>query len=81
VAFAWTGPGGRRHLVAVNYGDHRSQCYLAMPWHDLDGRTWRLQDLVGPSVYDRPGGDLAGQGLYLDLPAWGHHVFAVSPAG
>jgi glycosidase len=81
VAFAWTGPGGRRRLVAVNYADHRSQCYLAMPWSDLDGRTWRLQDLTGPSVYDRPGGDLTEQGLYLDLPAWGYHVFAVSPKG
>jgi glycosidase len=81
VAFAWTGPGGRRRLVAVNYADHRSQCYLAMPWRDLDGRTWRLQDLVGPSVYDRAGADLDEQGLYLDMPAWGYHVFAVSPAG
>ena len=27
------------------------------------------------------GGDLARQGLYLDMPAWGYHVFAVSPAG
>jgi glycosidase len=80
VAFAWTGPGGRRRLVAVNYADHRSQCYLAMPWRDLDGRTWRLQDLTGPSVYDRAGGDLTEQGLYLDVPAWGYHVFAVAPA-
>ena len=79
VAFSWTGAGERR-LVAVNYADHRSQCYVTMPWRDLDGPTWRLQDLVGPSVYDRRGGDLTWQGLYLDMPAWGYHVFAVSPA-
>ncbi len=79
VAFAWTGPGERRRLVTVNYADHPGQCYVSLPWRDLDGRTWRLQDLVGPDAYDRPGSDLAGQGLYLDVPAWGHHVFDVSP--
>jgi hypothetical protein len=81
VAFSWTGPGERRRLVAVNYADHQGQCYVGMPWRDLDGRTWRLQDLTGPAAYDRAGGDLTGQGLYLDMPAWGYHVFAVSPAG
>jgi glycosidase len=81
VAFSWTGVGDRRRLVAVNYAGHQSQCYVAMPWRDLDGRTWRLQDLAGPAVYNRRGGDLTWQGLYLDMPAWGHHVFAVSPAG
>jgi hypothetical protein len=81
LAFAWTGPVERRRLVAVNFADHPSQCYVSMPWRDLDGRTWRLHDLAGPSVYDRPGGDLTWRGLYLDMPAWGYHVFAVSPAG
>ena len=81
VAFSWTGPGEARRLVAVNYSPHPGQCYVALPWPDLDGRTWRLQDLTGTAVYERAGGDLARQGLYLDMPAWGYHVFAVSPAG
>jgi hypothetical protein len=79
VAFAWTGAGGQRRLVAVNYADHQSQCYVGMPWRDLDGRTWRLQDLTGPAVYDREGTDLARKDLYLDVPGWGYHVFAVVP--
>ena len=41
IAFSWTGPGERRRLVAVNYADHRSQCYVGLPWGDLRGRTWR----------------------------------------
>jgi len=81
VAFSWTGTGDLRRLVAVNYAPHRSQCHVAMPWRDLDGRTWRLQDRTGPAVYDRQGGDLTREGLYLDMPAWGYHVFAVSRAG
>jgi glycosidase len=79
VAFSWTGAGERR-LVAVNYVGHQSQCYLTMPWRDLDGRAWRLQDRTGPAFYDRTGSDLTWQGLYLDMPAWGYHVFDVSPA-
>ena len=79
IAFSWTGPGDCRRLVAVNYSDHASQCYVGMPWSDLTGRTWRLSDRMGESVYDRTGGDLSERGLYLDMPAWGHHVFDVDP--
>ncbi len=49
-----------------------------MPWGDLAGRHWYLTDRLGPDAYDRSGDDLAGKGLYLDLPAWGTHVFTVS---
>jgi len=79
VAFSWTGPEKRRRLVAVNYADHQSQCYVTLPWHDLGGWSWRLEDLTGTASYDREGTDVALRGLYLDLPAWGHHVFAVAP--
>ena len=53
VAFSWTGPGDRRRLVAVNYASHASQCYVALPWNDLSGRTWSLADRLGPDRYDR----------------------------
>ena len=62
MAFTWTGPGPARRLVAVNYAAHQSQCYVTLPWRDLDGRTWRLQDLTGPAVYDREGADLSQTG-------------------
>jgi hypothetical protein len=35
----------------------------------------QLRDLTGPARYERDADDLATRGLYLDLPAWGHHVF------
>jgi hypothetical protein len=79
IAFAWSGPGELRHLVAVNYASHQSQCYVSLPWADLAGRTWRFQDQLGNAVYDRNGNDLSNLGLYLDLPPWGYHVFAVEP--
>jgi hypothetical protein len=65
-------------LVAVNYSGHQSQCYVRLPFADLGGRTARLKDAMGPASYDRDGGDLGSRGLYLDLPAWGYHVFDAS---
>ena len=80
MAFSWTGPGGSRRLVAVNYSDHQGQCYVALPWADLRGETFRLSDRLGPSIYDRDGDGLAARGLFLDLAPWGYHVFDVAPA-
>jgi hypothetical protein len=68
VAFAWT-RGDERRLVAVNYSAHQSQCYVNLPW----GGKMRLRDQMGTAVYDREGSE-----LYLDMPAWGYHVFEVS---
>ena len=78
VTFAWTGPERERRLVAVNYAAHQSQCFVALPWNDLAGRSWRLRDRLGAVSYEREGADLAARGLYLDLPAWGYHAFEVS---
>jgi glycosidase len=79
VACTWTGPGDERRLVAVNYSAHSTQGYVTMPWGDVVGRTWRLEDGLGQAVYDRDGTDLASRGLYLDMPAWGYHAFKVTP--
>jgi hypothetical protein len=79
IAFAWTGPESQRRLVAVNYAEHQSQCYVGLPWGDLGDRAWRLQDRLGEATYDRDGAELAARGLYLDLPAWGYHAFEVQP--
>ncbi len=80
LAYAWTGKDGGKRLVATNFSDHQSQCYVGIPWTDLEGRVCRLRDRMGPSTYERNGTELAMQGLYLDLPAWGYHVFEWSEA-
>jgi hypothetical protein len=77
LAFSWQGPDGERLLVAVNYAPNQSQCYVRLPFPDLDGRQWRFQDLLGDARYDRDGQDLQGRGLYLDLRPWGVSVFAL----
>ena len=77
VAFAWDGLENQRLLTAVNYGPAQGQCYVRLPWGDLNGRQFRLRDLMSDASYDRAGDDLAARGLYLDVPAWQYHVFEV----
>jgi glycosidase len=80
VAFSWTGPQDTRRLIAVNYSDHQSQCYVEIAWSGPEDRNWRFCDRTGAAIYDRQGYELSTRGLYLDLPAWGYHVFEVLPA-
>ena len=83
VAFAWHAPGGERLLVTVSFAPNQSQCYVRLPFADLAGSQWRLQDRMGEAVYDRDGRDLQSRGLYLDVPPWQTSVFALTrrPAG
>jgi glycosidase len=80
VAFAWQAEGAQaeRLLATVNYGATQGQCYVRLPFTDLSGRTVHLKDWMGAASYERDGHELVSRGLYLDLPAWGYHVFEVS---
>jgi hypothetical protein len=78
IASSWHGHRNERTLIAVNYAGNQSQCYVRLPWPDLAGRAVHLRDLLGSACYDSHGTDLIAQGLYLDLPPWGRHVFAIS---
>jgi len=81
VAYAWIGSDGGKCLVAVNYSDHQSQCYVPIPWPDLEGKMWLLCDRMGAGPIERNGTDLALRGLYLDISAWAYHVFNIHPIG
>jgi hypothetical protein len=78
IACAWQGPEGERLIVAVNYAAHPSQCYVRLPFPDLDHRKWRLEDVLGDARYERDGDDLQSRGLYLDVPPWQYHVFEIT---
>jgi hypothetical protein len=80
VSYMWSGFDGDRLLVAVNYAQHRSQCYLRLPLPDLAGCQWRLRDVLGDAEYLRDGDELVGRGLYLDLAPWQYHTFDFAKA-
>ncbi|MEV4280398.1 alpha-amylase [Actinoplanes xinjiangensis] len=79
VAWSWH-EGATRRLVVVNFGDHPAQARVTLPWPGLAGRSWELTDLLDGRVFDRDGDELAGEGLFVDLPPWGTHVLTVEPA-
>jgi hypothetical protein len=78
IAWSWQGQDGRRRLIAVNYADNQSQCYVRLPFDDLSNRTVRFRDLIGPDSYSRDGNDLSSRGLFVDLAPWKYHVFEVT---
>ena len=67
-------------LICVNYSAMQSQCYVHLPDLPVASHTVVLQDLMHPTAYTRDTGDLRQHGLYLDLPAWGCHVFELHPS-
>jgi hypothetical protein len=75
IAFGWQGSDGERFLVAVNYSSTQAQCYLKLPFSEMSQKNYLLRDRLSEVVYKRDGDNLLEQGLYLDLPPWGYHVF------
>ncbi len=77
LAFGWEGGGGRALLAAVNFAPTRGQCFAEVSVPGIERRTVTLVDLLSDARYERATDDLRARGLYLDLPAWGRHVFEV----
>ena len=83
VAWCWASgaaPRGR-HLVVVNLSDAPAQARVRLPWDDLAGRAWTLTDRLGGQRFDRDGGAMAGDGLFVELDGWASHFLAFAPAG
>jgi len=78
LAFSWIGSGSGRVLAVINYSDHTSQCYVRLPLFAFGDQSLCFKDLMSPAEYDRSGGDLATKGLFLDVPAWGYHIFEIT---
>ena len=53
-------------------GEHAS-ARIHLPWDDLAGRAWRLEDQLAGDVFERDGDELTNEGLFLQLPPWGFH--------
>lgn len=78
ICFAWQTPGELPLVVAVNYAANQSQCVVKIPFDEICGHIVKMQDLLNPVVYERDGDELRARGLYLDMPAWGYHVFKLT---
>nr|WP_269117413.1 alpha-amylase family glycosyl hydrolase [Ramlibacter monticola] len=78
VGWCWR-RGDARFLVAVNLSERPAQAQVQLPWEDLAGRSWQLDDLLSQARYDRDGDTMRQPGLYVDLPPWGFHLLRIAP--
>jgi hypothetical protein len=69
-----------RWFVVVHFGPDRAQARVQLPWDDLRGRTWRLDDRLSGDAYDRSGDEMRDAGLYVELGPWSSHLYRVSAA-
>ncbi len=77
LTWCWRAEDARR-LVVVNYADAPAQARVRLPWDDLAGRSWSLQDALGGESFDRDGSELASDGLYVALDPWQSYLLALS---
>ncbi len=81
IAYTWR-HGEERRLVVVNYSALAAQGLVDLSGFELEGRRWKLVDGLHPGeAYERDGGEMAGMGLYVDLPPWTAHLFRFESLG
>jgi hypothetical protein len=70
----WGWRGDSRKLAVVNLGEEPASGHVSLPWDELRGQTWRLDDAATGETYERTGDDLR-DGLYVALEPWSWHLF------
>jgi len=68
-----------RYLIVVNFSEGHSQASVRVPWDELTGKIWRLEDALSDETYDRSGEQMRDPGLYVDLAPWKCHFFRLQP--
>ena len=68
----------RRSATAQMTIGRRSEADVSLPWDELRGRLWQLDDAAGGESYERSGDDLR-DGLYVALDPWSWNLFDLTP--
>jgi hypothetical protein len=66
-----------RYVIVVNFSAGSSQALVRIPLDELRGRTWRLDNRLSGTTFERSGNDMRDAGLYIDLKPWQYYVFNV----
>jgi glycosidase len=67
IVFGWQSERDQPLVVAVNLAANQSQCHVRLPFENLAGHQWILEDQLRESRFEWSGDDLIGRGLFLDL--------------
>ncbi len=77
VAYALMSAGQVKNIIIVNFAPWPGECYLALEKLGLRGNKYKLIDRLGNVEYIRDGEELRQKGLFVALPPFGAHYFAV----
>jgi hypothetical protein len=80
VLLQWQAAPEQFELAVINLDAQAAQCYAPLTVESLAGREWALRDLLGVERHVRAGDLLAGEGLFLDVPAHAAQWFQFRPA-
>jgi len=69
-----------RTLIVINFRQEAAQGRVQVPWDELRGQKWRLDDVLSGESYERSGNEMREAGLYVDLKPWQCHFFRVHAA-
>jgi hypothetical protein len=76
---AWCWRKDEEHyLIVVNLSSQRSQALVRLPWSELAGHRWSLQDVLHDGSFERDGSEMLQPGLYVDLEGWASHFLKFS---
>ena len=77
--FAWCWEKGEeRCLIVMNFRPEAAQARVHVPWNDLRGENWSLNDVLTGQSYDRGGSEIQEAGLYVELGPWECNFFQLS---
>ncbi len=76
----WVGQRRQLRLAVANLTGGPAQAFIPLALPEFAGKVVHLEDQLDEVRYDRPGDDLLVRGLYVDLPAYGRHLFRVTRA-
>jgi len=68
-----------RFLIVVNYSNQAVQGRVLLPGSDLQGKNWRLNDLLCEVTFERNGDEMHREGLYVALGPWQYHFLRFFP--
>ncbi len=78
--WSWTNDDDRR-LIIINLSDGAVQARVHLPWNDVGGKTWRLDDALSDATYEREGDEMRNDGLYVELAPWAGQILAFHAIG
>ncbi len=76
LAWCWR-QDDERYLVVINFHQDPARARVEVPWDELRGKQWSLDDVLSGESYQRAGDELRDGGLYFELGPWQSHLSRV----